>query len=292
MERKIADLEITNKSLLAINSGLEVAKHRQGREIRELKRRLREWQNGNGNRDVGGATGATAVDYADIGDSEDETDDDDDDASDSDYASASDAEDYFGERTRRKRKSGAGPREDPQLAAAHLRCKTLIDNMLQQARGAILWQYVHDPSKSKVLSLGEVQEREAGDGGGEGDDQQDDAGNDTTRDLDQGDTSAAGIGDASIASAARTEADDVDVEHAEEATTTPPTAQEPIIAVSMASPVISHPTDNGDDDNDMSADVSGDTSGMPASSSSSSSFSSSSYLAPPVDADAADISVD
>ncbi|OCH86668.1 hypothetical protein OBBRIDRAFT_890344, partial [Obba rivulosa] len=40
--RKIADLEITNRSLLAINSSLEATKHKQAREIRDLKRRLRE----------------------------------------------------------------------------------------------------------------------------------------------------------------------------------------------------------------------------------------------------------
>jgi len=40
--RKIADLEITTRSLLAINSSLEAAKHRQAKEIRDLKRKLRE----------------------------------------------------------------------------------------------------------------------------------------------------------------------------------------------------------------------------------------------------------
>ncbi|KAF8314341.1 uncharacterized protein EI90DRAFT_3090712 [Cantharellus anzutake] len=40
--RKIADLEITNRSLMAINTQLEAEKVRQMREIRELKRRLRE----------------------------------------------------------------------------------------------------------------------------------------------------------------------------------------------------------------------------------------------------------
>ncbi|KAF8167361.1 hypothetical protein B0H34DRAFT_13708 [Crassisporium funariophilum] len=40
--RKIADLEITNKSLLAINASLETTKRRQGREISELRRKLRE----------------------------------------------------------------------------------------------------------------------------------------------------------------------------------------------------------------------------------------------------------
>ncbi|KAG0700661.1 hypothetical protein DFH29DRAFT_930815 [Suillus ampliporus] len=40
--RKIADLEITNKSLLAINTSLETTKNRQAKEIRDLKRKLRE----------------------------------------------------------------------------------------------------------------------------------------------------------------------------------------------------------------------------------------------------------
>lgn len=40
--RKIADLEITNRSLLAINATLEATKHRQAKEIHELRRKLRE----------------------------------------------------------------------------------------------------------------------------------------------------------------------------------------------------------------------------------------------------------
>ncbi|KAJ3789247.1 hypothetical protein GGU10DRAFT_66770 [Lentinula aff. detonsa] len=42
VNRKIADLEITNRSLLAINSTLEATKHRQAKEIRDLRRKLRE----------------------------------------------------------------------------------------------------------------------------------------------------------------------------------------------------------------------------------------------------------
>lgn len=41
-DRKIADLEITNKSLLLINASLETTKNRQAKEIRDLKRKLRE----------------------------------------------------------------------------------------------------------------------------------------------------------------------------------------------------------------------------------------------------------
>ncbi|KAJ7610779.1 hypothetical protein FB45DRAFT_1120438 [Roridomyces roridus] len=40
--RKIADLEITNRSLLAINTTLEQTRHRQAKELRELRRKLRE----------------------------------------------------------------------------------------------------------------------------------------------------------------------------------------------------------------------------------------------------------
>ncbi|KAG9314117.1 hypothetical protein JVU11DRAFT_4900 [Chiua virens] len=40
--RKIADLEITNRSLLAINASLETIKNRQAKEIRDLRRKLRE----------------------------------------------------------------------------------------------------------------------------------------------------------------------------------------------------------------------------------------------------------
>lgn len=39
---QIADLEITNKSLMSINTSLEATKHRQAKEIRDLRRKLRE----------------------------------------------------------------------------------------------------------------------------------------------------------------------------------------------------------------------------------------------------------
>jgi len=39
---QIEDLEITNRSLLAINATLEATKHKQAKEIRELRRKLRE----------------------------------------------------------------------------------------------------------------------------------------------------------------------------------------------------------------------------------------------------------
>ena len=41
-ESQIADLEITNRSLLAINASLETTKNHQAKEIRDLRRKLRE----------------------------------------------------------------------------------------------------------------------------------------------------------------------------------------------------------------------------------------------------------
>ncbi|CAO1620876.1 unnamed protein product [Sympodiomycopsis kandeliae] len=165
VERKIADLEITNKSLLAINSGLEVTKHRQVREIRELKRRLREGHT------IGGSD-TRPSDYEED-DDEEYHDAEGESSSGSSFSSSSGeehgeaevAEDYFGtpekrsnrhRRRRRRRPRDELIREDPILKASHIRCKHLIDTMLNQAREAIVWQYVHDGSKSKVLAPSEV----------------------------------------------------------------------------------------------------------------------------------------
>lgn len=110
--RKILDLEITNKSLLAINAGLEVSKLKQAREIRELKRRLKEAIAGGGGGGLGRAMGLEAEDRAGL---EEEEEDDEEDEED---------EVVF--------------KEDEELEAAHVRCKTLIDTMVQRARTSIL----------------------------------------------------------------------------------------------------------------------------------------------------------
>ncbi|KAK2461429.1 hypothetical protein APHAL10511_005892 [Amanita phalloides] len=74
--RKIADLEITNRSLMAINASLETAKNKQAQEIRELRRKLRE------SRLILPPRAYRAVksslDHDDTGDEEDGNDDDDD----------------------------------------------------------------------------------------------------------------------------------------------------------------------------------------------------------------------
>lgn len=74
--RKIADLEITNRSLLAINASLETTKNRQAKEIRDLRRRLRE------SRLILPPRTYEAVKSSFPNDGDDDPDDDDDDSED------------------------------------------------------------------------------------------------------------------------------------------------------------------------------------------------------------------
>jgi hypothetical protein len=126
--RKILDLEITNKSLLAINSGLEVVKLQQAREIRELKRRLRE-----------GKTIDTSISLGTEGDDDDDDEEDD---------------------SQTLEEEGT---IDLELEQAHGRCKNLIDAMVNQARESSLYKYEMDPKHkgaSRVLHPAEVEEQE------------------------------------------------------------------------------------------------------------------------------------
>ncbi|SPO26661.1 uncharacterized protein UTRI_03952_B [Ustilago trichophora] len=140
VHRKLLDLEITNKSLLAINSALEVTKMKQAREIRELKRRLRE---GRGlaitSRDSssggGGGGGGGGGMFSDDEYLETESDEDNE-----------DEDEYL-------------VREDPELEALHQRCKNLVDSMVEQARKAILSEYeASESTGGKVLHPAELEE--------------------------------------------------------------------------------------------------------------------------------------
>lgn len=141
--RKILDLEITNKSLLAINSGLEVVKLKQMREIRELKKRLRE------GRGLGTRMGVTAGEGGIV--DEDDLDDDD-------------------EHTEEENSEEEEGPLDMELEVAHARCKALIDGMVNQARESILYKYQMDREAkggNRVLHPAEVemmQGQEGGDG--------------------------------------------------------------------------------------------------------------------------------
>ncbi|SPC64363.1 uncharacterized protein UHOD_04960 [Ustilago sp. UG-2017b] len=131
VHRKLLDLEITNKSLMAINSALEVTKLKQAKEIRELKRRLRDSRGllvVPATRDCTGTVVSSDDEHF-------ETDSDQD-------------EDLL-------------VREDVELEAAHQRCKNLVDDMVQRARKAILQVYAQSEStRGKVLHPVEVEERQ------------------------------------------------------------------------------------------------------------------------------------
>lgn len=131
VHRKLLDLEITNKSLMAINSALEVSKLKQAKEIRQLKRRLRD---GRGLLLVPASRDCTPT--ARLSDDEHfETDSDED-------------EDGL-------------IRDDVELQDAYQRCKNLVDDMLQHARNAILHLHLQSQNTpGKVLHPLEVQERQ------------------------------------------------------------------------------------------------------------------------------------
>lgn len=130
--RKILDLEITNKSLLAINSGLEVVKLKHVREIRELKRKLRE------GRGLGSRMGVGVSDEEGDGIlEEDEEGSEEEDSDDGEEGSLA-----------------------VELEMAHARCKTLIDGMVNQARETILYKYEMDRDAkggNRVLHPAEVE---------------------------------------------------------------------------------------------------------------------------------------
>lgn len=180
--RKILDLEITNKSLLAINAGLEVSKLKQAREIRELKRRLREAISGGVGGGLGRAMGLGAEGGLGLGSDEEEEDE----------GEEEDEEDEEDE---------VVFKEDEELEAAHSRCKGLIDAMVQRARESILLKVELPPevvaaaadsggeakAGNRVLHPAEIEqlekEREGEDGQEEeeDDDDDDDEEEDTSR---------------------------------------------------------------------------------------------------------------
>ena len=84
MYPQIEDLEITNRSLLVINSSLEATKHRQAKEIRDLRRKLRESRlilPPRAYRVV-----KSSLESDDMGDDEDEDEDEDDESTEESFA--------------------------------------------------------------------------------------------------------------------------------------------------------------------------------------------------------------
>ncbi|KAF7337504.1 hypothetical protein MSAN_02223400 [Mycena sanguinolenta] len=141
--RKIADLEITNRSLLAINTSLEQTKHRQAKEIRELRRKLRE------SRLILPPRAFRAVKSQDQdGDAEDDDDDDDDD------------DDEDGE------EDEAAEKEREAHDVRYRRCKVILEGLLETGRNALKTtpEDFPEPVKiTKVLSAYEMPDADEND---------------------------------------------------------------------------------------------------------------------------------
>lgn len=147
-DRKILDLEISNRSLLAINEALEATKLHQTLEIRELKRCLRQA------RLHGPISGIDDSEHAkdEIGSSM-ELSGDEEDAPPSDIACGNESRDD----QLANQDAPVKIPEDPELAALNLRCRKLVESMMSQARTALMFE----PSKGqrgtgKVLHPAEV----------------------------------------------------------------------------------------------------------------------------------------
>ncbi|KAG6837335.1 hypothetical protein H0H93_011430 [Arthromyces matolae] len=127
--RKIADLEITNRSLLAINTSLESTKHKQAKEIRDLRRKLRESR-----LILPPRAFRSITDADDDASRSDSLDDDDDDEEEEEEEEAKDE--------------------------TYSRIKDILDNLLQSAKTALERQPADfvEPGKggAKVLSADEV----------------------------------------------------------------------------------------------------------------------------------------
>jgi hypothetical protein len=136
---QIADLEITNRSLLAINATLEATKHRQAREIRELKRKLRESRLILPPRAY--LEVKSSLDPSEIADDEDDEDEDDDDD------------------------GGGGADERDEM---YQRIRLLIDNLLDTGKRALEKQIKDFPEGgkggAKVLTAEEVRDWHQGAG--------------------------------------------------------------------------------------------------------------------------------
>lgn len=130
-DRKILDLEISNRSLLAINEALEATKLQQAQEIRELKRRLRQ----------GIAEGSAEDAFVD------------DEGSATSVSTTDDSGCEWDEHEGSRRKDAPLKlMEDPALAKLNLRCRKLVEEMTSRARAALAFE----PTKSHVGTGGKV----------------------------------------------------------------------------------------------------------------------------------------
>jgi len=147
----MADLEITNRSLLAINSSLEKTKARQAKEIRELRRKLRETRLMLPPLTYRAVK--SSLDPSEIGDDEEDVDSDD--------VSLSEEEndDGFHSADQDQGTTGTGHEKDTNSAMYH-RIKLMIENLLETGQKALektKQDFIDSRGGAKVLTAEEVE---------------------------------------------------------------------------------------------------------------------------------------
>ncbi|WFD03450.1 hypothetical protein MOBT1_002139 [Malassezia obtusa] len=134
-ERKLLDLEISNKSLLAINASLESAKVQQAKELRALRQQMFHAQLERAvepSEVYGLEADVMAPAFAALGE-------------------AGSSQNSLPARVAR-----ALAQQDEELHELHQRCRHAIDAMLDEARAAILARPDADAGKSRVLHVSEL----------------------------------------------------------------------------------------------------------------------------------------
>lgn len=137
-ERKLLDLEISNKSLLAINETLETTKVKQTKELRVLREQLHvgQLERAVDTEDVP----SLGMDRLGIGLA--------------DLLHTSKMQD---KESLPKQVARAFAEQEEELQEIHVRCRTLVDTLLDEARAAILAQPEKDAGgKSRVLHISEL----------------------------------------------------------------------------------------------------------------------------------------
>lgn len=146
----MADLEITNRSLLAINASLEKTKARQAQEIRELRRKLRETRLMLP--PLTYRAMKSSLDPTEVGDDEEDVD--------SDNVSSSEENDRIHSADQGTGTgAGAGHEKDTTSATYH-RIKLIIENLLETGQKALektKQDFIDSRGGAKVLTAEEVE---------------------------------------------------------------------------------------------------------------------------------------
>ena len=147
---QMADLEITNRSLLAINASLEKTKTRQAQEIRELRRKLRETR-----------LMLPPLTYRAVKSSQDPTEvGDDEEDVDSDNVSSSEENDRIHSADQGTGAGAGTGHEKDTTSATYRRIKLIIETLLETGQKALektKQDFIDSRGGAKVLTAEEVE---------------------------------------------------------------------------------------------------------------------------------------